>query len=91
MITINAESGRGYMADTTVEAYTVILPDSPKHGITVGVTDYAGTFAANNCTVDPNGNPLVGSLSVRILNQNNRSETYKFVEDAWILIRDNEV
>jgi hypothetical protein len=58
-----AVAGRAYPVNTTSGAITVTLPASPTAGQIVQITDYAGTFGTNACTVSPNGNKINGASS----------------------------
>ena len=58
-----AVAGNAYPVNTTSGAVTVTLPASPTAGQIVQVTDYAGTWATNNVTINPNGNKINGSTS----------------------------
>jgi hypothetical protein len=51
-----AVKGNLYPCNTTSSAFTVTLPASPSVGDQIGILDYAGTFAANYLTLNPNGN-----------------------------------
>ena len=55
-----AAAGNAYFVDTTSGAVTVTLPASPSAGNIVQVTDYAGTFSANACTIARNGSNING-------------------------------
>ena len=55
-----ATAGNAYPVNTTSGAVTVTLPASPTAGQTVQITDYAGTFATNACTVARNGSNING-------------------------------
>jgi len=56
-------AGTPYPLNTTSAAFTVTLPASPSVGDTIILVDYAGTFATNNITVNPNG-LKIGSLNL---------------------------
>jgi hypothetical protein len=58
-----AVANNSYPVNTTSGAVTVTLPASPSAGQIVQITDYAGTFATNACTVNPNGGKIRGSTS----------------------------
>jgi hypothetical protein len=55
-----AVAGEGYPCNTTSAAFTVTLPATPSAGDQVQLVDYAGTFATNNLTINPNGNNIFG-------------------------------
>ena len=56
----NAVAGNAYPVNTTSGAITVTLPASPTAGQAVQITDYAGTFNTNNCTIARNGSNING-------------------------------
>ena len=55
-----ASASNAYPVNTTSGAITVTLPASPTAGQTVQITDYAGTFLTNNCTIGRNGSNING-------------------------------
>ena len=65
-----AVSGTGYPMNTTSGALTVTLPASPVAGNYISILDYAGTFATNNLTVNPNGNKIQGGTANAVLSTN---------------------
>ena len=75
-----AVSGNGYFVNTTSGAITVTMPASPSAGDIVGIKDYAGTFATNNVTVGRNGSNFDGAASDPILNTDNLSVFYVYVD-----------
>lgn len=82
----NATTGNGYPVNTTSSVITATLPASPTAGNIVLFTDYAGTFATNNLTLDPNGNKING-LSYNTLIQNSRESIELIYIDStqgWI-------
>jgi hypothetical protein len=62
-----AVADEGYFCNTTSTAFTVTLPASATAGDTISLVDYAGTFASNLLTIDPNGLNLNGSASSGLL------------------------
>jgi len=56
-----AVAGNAYPVNTTSSAITVTLPASPAAGNIVQLTDYAGTFPTNGCTINPNGGKIQGA------------------------------
>jgi hypothetical protein len=57
-----------YFVDTTTGAKTITLPASPQTGDQVSILDLASTFDTNNCTIDRNGNKIMGLTENLILN-----------------------
>ena len=56
-----AVAGNGYPINTTSAALTMTLPASASVGDTIEIVDYAGTFASNTVTVDPQTLKIIGS------------------------------
>lgn len=54
-----ATSNHSYWVNTTSGAVSLTLPASPRQGDFIKITDVAGTFNTNNCTVLRNGNPIM--------------------------------
>ena len=81
-----AVSGNAYPVDTTSAAITVTLPASPSAGNIVQLTDYAGKFATNNLTINPNGNKINSSTSSISLAINRESVAIVYVDatQGWI-------
>ena len=87
MAGFNAEQGKGYMVNTTAEAYTATLPASPTVGKSVGFADYAKKFGTNALTISGNGKYIEGSGSPLILNTNGIGciLTYIDATRGWIV------
>ena len=81
-----AVSGNGYPVNTTSGAITVTLPASPSAGNYVQLTDYAGTFGTNNCTINPNGGKLNASTSNITLLFNRESVAIVYIDatQGWV-------
>ena len=81
-----AVAGYGYPTNTTSAAITATLPASPTAGALVAFTDYAGTFATNNLTINPNGNKINGSTSNARLSTNGASVMLVYVDSVqgWL-------
>jgi len=75
-------AGQSYPVNTTSGAVTVTLPASPSAGQIVQVTDYAGTFKTNACTVNPNGGKIGGSTSNVILTINRASYALVYIDST---------
>jgi hypothetical protein len=82
-----AVAGEGYPVNTTSGAVTVTLPASPTAGQIITVTDYAGTFGTNNCTLNPNGNKIQGSTSNQALSTSGQSVGLVYIDSTqgWLV------
>ena len=83
---VTAVAGNAYPVDTTSGAITVTLPASPSAGNIVQIADYAGTFATNYCTINPNGNKI-NSLNLNaFINTSRVSVSLVYVDSiqGWI-------
>ena len=85
-----AVAGVGYPMNTTSGALTVTLPASPTAGNLISIVDYAGTFATNNLTVNPNGGKINGgTANVKIITNRNitvNTKKCKSIHEAkWII------
>jgi len=78
---------RAYPCNTTSAAFTVTLPASPSAGDQITLTDYAGTFATNNLTINPNGGKVNGSASNYVVSQNRWSLQLVYVDSTqgWLI------
>jgi len=81
-----AAIGNAYPVNTTSSAITVTLPASPSAGNYVQITDYAGTFATNNVTINPNGNKLDGSTNNVLMVTNRETIAFVYIDSTqgWI-------
>ena len=75
-----AVAGNAYPVNTTSNAVTVTLPASPTAGQIVQITDYAGTFATNACTVNPNGNKINSAASSATLSTNREGVSIVYID-----------
>jgi hypothetical protein len=82
-----AVSGRGYPCNTTSSAFTVTLPASPSVGDYIQIVDYAGTFATNNLTINPNGLKIQTQTGNRIFSTSRLGLTFTYVDSTqgWLL------
>ena len=85
-----AVAGTGYPMNTTSGALTVTLPASPTAGQLISIVDYAGTFATNNLTINPNGNKIVGQTSNATLSTNREAVNLVYVDSTqgWVAYSD---
>jgi hypothetical protein len=81
-------SGNGYFCDTTSSAFTATLPATPSAGDIVAFSDYTGTWETNNLTVGRNGSNINASATDLILNANNTTATFIYVDgtEGWRII-----
>ena len=81
-----AVSGNAYPVNTTSGAITVTLPASPVAGNVVQITDYAGTFATNNCTINPNSKKINSTTANAVLSISRESVALVYVDatQGWI-------
>lgn len=68
-----ATTNKGYFVDTTAGQVTLTLPSSASLGDTIRVSDVAGTFGANQCVVNGNGNKIQNQTSDLLLDYNQAS------------------
>ena len=82
-----AVSGNAYPVNTTSAAITVTLPASPSAGDSITLTDYAGTFATNNLTINPNGLKIQGGAENKLVSINNSSVELVYIDTTrgWLL------
>jgi len=81
-------SGNGYFCDTTSSAFTATLPATPSAGDIVAFSDYTGTWTTNNITVGRNGSNINATAADLILNGNNTTATFIYVDatEGWRII-----
>lgn len=78
--------GNAYPVNTTSGAVTVTFPASPAAGQQIIITDYAGTFKTNSCTINPNGNKIASSTSNIVLAITRESVSFVYIDatQGWI-------
>ena len=83
-----AVAGRAYPVDTTSAAITVTLPASPSAGNIVQFTDYAGTWATNFVTINPNGKNLNGLTDTIFLATRRESIAFVYADatQGWLAV-----
>ena len=81
-----AVAARAYPCNTTSSAFTVTLPASPSVGDQVLLLDYAGTFATNNLTLNPNSLKIEGGTASKLLTTNREAVTLTYVDSTqgWL-------
>jgi hypothetical protein len=86
-------AGRGYFIDTTSAAHTFTLPASATRGDTIGILDYAGTFATNKLTIARNGHNIQGVANNSLIGTNRASLilVYADVTKGWLFAEENNV
>jgi hypothetical protein len=86
-------AGRGYFIDTTSAAHTFTLPASATRGDTIGIIDYAGTFATNKLTIARNGHNIQGVANNSLIGTNRASLilVYADVTKGWLFAEENNV
>jgi mucin-19 len=85
-----AVAGTGYPMNTTSGALTVTLPAAPVAGNLISIVDYAGTFATNALTINPNGNRIVGQTFNVALTTNRQAINLVYVDSTqgWLAYSD---
>jgi len=80
-------ANRSFWVNTTSAAVTITLPASPSQGDFVKITDVAGTFATNNCTVNPNGGKIMRQADNMVISTNGASirMVYYDATRGWLL------
>ena len=84
--TFTAATGKGYPVNTSGSAITVNLPAGAA-GNYIVVTDYAGTFGTNNCTIAANGSEKINGSTDNIVCTYSRASytlTYVDATQGWI-------
>ncbi len=81
-----ASAGNGYPCNTTSSAFTITLPASASVGDTISIVDYAGTFATNAITLNPNGLKLNSGTGTKGLNTNREAVTITYIDttQGWV-------
>jgi len=82
-----AVKGNLYPCNTTSSAFTVTLPASASVGDQISIVDYAGTFATNNLTLNPNGLKIQSQTSNAIVKTNNEALTLTYIDSTsgWLV------
>ena len=81
-----AVAGYSYPVNTSNNSVTVTLPASPTAGQQINIFDYAGTAAANNITLNPNGLKINGVAVAALISTTRASVTLVYVDttQGWI-------
>jgi len=82
-----AVAGNIYPCNTTSAAFTVTLPASPIAGNQIQIIDYAGTFATNNVTLNPNGLKITGDTFNYLLRTNRLAVILTYIDatQGWVV------
>ena len=82
-----AVAGNAYPVNTTSGAVTVTLPASPSSGQAIVLTDYAGTWATNSVTINPNGGKINGSTLNVVLGVRRESISFVYIDatQGWVV------
>jgi hypothetical protein len=72
---LTVASNDRYFINTTAGPQTVILPASPQTGDQISLLDLASTFDTNNCTINRNGNKIMGTETNLILSTEDEAIT----------------
>jgi hypothetical protein len=81
-----AVAGRAYPCNTTSSAFTVTLPASASAGDTIILLDYAGTFATNSISLNPNGLKINGGTSSKAITTNREAVNLTYIDSTqgWV-------
>jgi hypothetical protein len=71
------------LADTSTAGFTITLPATPVVGNVLSIADYAGTFGANNITVDRNGSTIEDSATNINLSISKFEYTFVYTGTTW--------
>jgi hypothetical protein len=84
----NAVSGDRIMANTTSAGFTITFPGSPAASDRIVVSDYAGKFDVNNCTIGRNGNKIVGLAEDFVCNTKNATFKFEYIDvtQGWRVV-----
>jgi len=82
-----AVTNRGYPCNTTSAAFTVTLPLSASVGDQIAIVDYAGTFATNNLTLNPNGLKINASTQNKVIISNREGIILTYIDSTqgWVV------
>jgi len=88
-----AVASKGYPCNTTSSAFTITLPASASVGDYIQIVDYAGTFATNAITINPNGLKINSTTVNKILNTAREAVTLTYVDatQGWLLTSDSQI
>lgn len=84
-------AGNYYIVNTSSSAVTLTLPANPLFGQTFRVIDGEGSFATNNCILNPNGKKIMGASSNFTISVNRTSIAFVYNNEAngWIAIENH--
>lgn len=75
-------SGDYVFVDTSSNAITITLPNTPALSDTVKIVDYAGTFLTNNCTISRNGSKIMSISEDMVISTNNASVQLTYINST---------
>jgi hypothetical protein len=80
-------SNHAYWVNTTSGAVNLTLPASPRQGDVIKIYDTFGTFQTNNCSVVPNGAPIMRTNDTMTISTQGAalSMTYYDATRGWLL------
>ena len=83
----------GIFVDTSSGPVTATIAVTPTAGDFIAFKDYAGTFATNNFTINPNGQKIQGSTSNSVITTNRASVVLQFIDSTkgFLYIVENNV
>ena len=83
----------GIFVDTSSGPVTATISVTPTAGDFIAFKDYAGTFATNNFTINPNGQKIQGSTNNSVIKTNRASVVLQFIDSTkgFLYIVENNV
>jgi hypothetical protein len=84
---VEIQNNYGYIADTTANPISFVLPANPEEGDTFGVADAFGNFGTNPATLDRNGNNIMGLAQNYVFDQDGMVAQFVFDGiDNWVML-----
>ena len=82
-----AVKGNAYPCNTTSAAFTVTLPASASTGDQIALVDYAGTFATNYLTLNPNGLKINGETLNKLIVSKREGVILTYIDSTqgWVV------
>lgn len=80
-------ANRSYWVNTSSAAVTLTLPSNPNTGDFVKITDTAGTFGTNACTIANAGRPIMRQNDTMTISTNGASVRMVYYDNSrgWLL------